>query len=436
MAISKEQQVKEAAARESERRTETIETVPQTEAELTAEVDSTPAPKPAPVQAEPEPQKQPPVIRKDSKRDDITSRFRAARQEELESGEDSDATQIRKFARDGMPPELLEIEEPIAPAPAAETAAVEPEQPVVAETPPAKRKVVIRGKEMELTEEELIAAAQKSLAADDYLDEAKKKLNEINELHRTAKTQVERSAPEPAKHSGQAQNGTQAEGEVPPAEGAEHSSDPFEQLGEKIQFGDPKEVGQLIAKAIDTAADQKAKENLQSERIRNERVRTQKILKEFQDQHPDLAKDRYASAVLRENLIEMQKKDLESLGIDNTLIPNDAEGIANWHEFYRTGGYNVRDVPLLLKTARDDFLKWKGVASETPKPAADPQSTAPKVDLSTQRTERRAAIQPQPTRTVAPKPDAVTQPVPIRDRSDIVKEMMAKRGAPRGRVVA
>src|SRR5258708_7429612 len=199
MAISKEQQQAEAAAREAERRTGEIEAAPEPEAEITSPPET---PK-AEVKSEPpvkEPEPRPMRLLKDTKRDEIVARFRTQRNEEIESeGADDDAKQIRNFTRQGLPPEMVEPEE--APPPVEEPPVEEPvtettEEPVLKteETKlppptPVKRKVVIRGKEMELTDEELVAAAQKSLAADDYLDEAKRKLREVDDLYRQSKTQ-------------------------------------------------------------------------------------------------------------------------------------------------------------------------------------------------------------------------------------------------------
>jgi len=86
---------------------------------------------------------------------------------------------------------------------------------------------------------------------------------------------------------------------------------------------------------------------------------------------------------------------------------------------------------VLLKTARDDFMNWKGVKEQP----ADPARAAPRVEVTVDRQQRRTAIQQQPSRTVAPKPDAITQAAPPRDRSAIVQDMINARGRPRMKVI-
>lgn len=428
MPISKEAQDAESLARASERGVAANEIPPQTEAELTAPIADTPA-APQPIAAEAKVEKELPPTRGpwDAKRNEIIARYREQRATEAE---DDNSEEIRRFAQDGLPPDLAALE---LPQPVEQPA--EPEPVIEAQAPvtPAKRKLKVRGQELELTDEEIIAAAQKSLAADDYLDEAKKRLSDVAELQRQIEQQGGRPTPATSAQPGQQPSLAQpAEPATPEEDDAQHQ-DIYTQLGEKLQFGDPAEAGKYISQLIDAAADKKSKEAskdaLLQERIRNERVRTQRILKDFQDTHPDLASDRYASAVMREHLIDMQKQDLKTLGIADAQLPRDPDTVAQWHEYYRTEGHNVRDVPSMLKTARDDFLKWKGVPEVKPANPAVP--VTPTVNITPQRTERRAAIQPQPTRTVAPKPDSVVTAPASRERSDIVQEMMLARARPR-----
>jgi hypothetical protein len=360
---------------------------------------------------------------KDRLRDEIVASFRQNRQREVE--ENDDTAELTKFTRSGMPPELEALEEPEAPVEELET------QPGDIESndqvPAPKRKLVVRGKEIEVTEEEFLALAQKAAAADDYLDETKRKLKEADELLRSVKSQAGRDSQNP-EHNGGQTNAQDGEGQ-PPAEG-EHHVDPFAKLVETIQFGDPGEAAKSFEQILTIKAQQMTTKQLEEERMRNEAIRSQKILKDFEAQHSDLANDPYAVAAMRTRLVELQTSDLRSLGLDEAQIPKNPDEIAQWHMWYRQKGHGVRDVDVLLKTARDDFMKWKGVVE---KPAV--KNGAPRVEVQVDRQQRRAAIQQQPSRSVAPKPDSVTQPAPKTDRSSVVQNMIAARSRPRGRVV-
>jgi hypothetical protein len=109
--------------------------------------------------------------------------------------------------------------------------------------------------------------------------------------------------------------------------------------------------------------------------------------------------------------------------------------IANWHLWYRTNGYKVRNIPDLLTTAHDEFLAWKGV--EKPKPKDEPavRQAEPRVEVNVDRTQRRAVIPQQPSRTTAPRQPTQTQAAQPRDRSDVVAKMIADRAKPRGKVM-
>lgn len=371
-----------------------------------------------------------PTVRKDP-RDEIAKSFREHRNQQV----DDDADEINRFTRSGMPPELLALEDAVLEPTEEEPVENLEDDPLVEPTeeePPQKRKLIIRGKELEVTEEELIALAQKAAAADDYLDEAKRKLKEVDELMKPLK-----AGREGQTQTQTGQNNTQQTGQVDQTQTEDaHSVDPFRKLVEAIQFGDLEDAAKQFQTVVSTRTSQEdtrkiAAEQLEQERMRNEAIRSQKILKDFEGQHPDLAKDENALAVMRARLIQLQRDDLKGLGLDEAQIPQAGDEIANWHMWYRQKGHSVRDVDVLLKTARDDFMSWKGVKEQP----ADPAKAAPRVEVTVDRQQRRAAIQQQPSRTVAPKPDAITQPTPQRDRSSIVQDMINERGRPRQKVI-
>src|SRR5258708_5332248 len=173
-----------------------------------------------------------------------------------------------------------------------------------------------------------------------------------------------------------------------------------------------------------------------SHRLKSEQIQTQRILTDFQSRNADLDNDVFASAAIRERLIQMQQEDLKALLGDETKLPGNSDELMNWHMHYRSEGSNVRDVPTLLKTAKEEFLRWRGgnghVTPSTSSPEEPaPRPVAPKIVISSERGLRREFAQQSPSRTaVAPKPDSA-RAAPERDRSQIVQEMAAKRQAPK-----
>lgn len=398
-----------------------------------------------------QPQVQRPTLRKDNARDAIAARFRQQRVEDTTANDD--VNELRNFAHNGIPPEMVAQEvhsidadkiaaqddEGIDPDRPAERQ--QAQEPVVAETPVVvRRKVVVRGQEHELTDEELVAAAQKGLAGDSYMDEARRTLDEVKSLRRDLTTAPGSQQPQ---HTPAAQNNGQTTEPLPTPAADEHPDQELVQVIEQVQFGDPaqaaKALNDVINRRVVAAAghtsQQATQVAMQNERIRDEAERSQRFLQDFERDNPDLAQDEFASAAMEKHLYRLQREDILKLvrayGKDESQVPTDPKTIANWHLFYRTKGHDVRDVPALLKQARDNFVTWRGTKS-APQPAPSPNPAASTQNrVVVNRTAQRQAIPQQPTRTVTPRPDSQANPPQQRDRSAIVRDMIKTRSAPR-----
>jgi hypothetical protein len=390
------------------------------------------APQPA---AEPAPRETPPAVSAfDRKRDAISARFRTERTADA----DADRDDVSDFARSGLPPEIAAP----PPAPQAPQDDLQPPAddvdpaPEPAPAAPPRIKVKVHGKEQELPLEEIVAHAQKSLAAENILDEAKSKLKEFDGILEQARNKVAR--PDlPANTTPD----TRTQGSDQPAATTEppNQEDPYGKLIETIQFGDPSEARELLRNTIDTATTHTVQQELLQQRLRDEGARAAKTLKDFQDSHPDLAKDPMARAAIESKMFELQLADITALGLDPARIrpdglPPTPGDIANAHRFYRANGFNVLTPQALLEQARDNFLEWKGVKTQTPDDPATPPRAAPRIDVTVDRTQRRAAIPQQPARTAAPRPDPQATPQP-RDRSSIVNAEKARRAKLRGQAI-
>jgi hypothetical protein len=365
----------------------------------------------APPAAQQEPaQREPPAPKSqfDGKRDAIAARFRTARVEDADVNGDDE---ISELARAGMPPDfqqapiLLDDQpQPGEPQPAEGAAATGAQQQVAPAEPATTIKLTVHGKEIELPIEEVRAKAQIALASENILDEAKTKAREIDAILRDAREKAQRQGQD-GQHQA-APNTTQStEQPHPPAAAPLDQGNDIEKLIEAIQFGDPNEAKTLLQKTIAEAKTSpeaiaaEVEKGLYNARLRDEGARAGKMLSDFREKHADLAKDPMANAAIEAKLFELQRDDLQKLGLDTNRIrpdglPATPADIAMAHRHYRAIGMNVRSVGTMLENARDDFLKWKGVPNENPAPQPVPAARDRSVIVAEEKA-RRARLRGQ-----------------------------------------
>lgn len=296
---------------------------------------------------------------------------------------------------------------------------LEPETPAAPE--PKTYTLKIRGRDVTLTEEEVLARASKVEAADTYLAESRQLLEEA------ASIKAERAGRDPQHPEGQ--SSTQQDGldtDRPDGQTQRPASE-TKAIIEKIQFGDPEEAARELDQLIDKRADQRADQGHIERLFNNDLAKSQKALKAFTEANPTLEGDKIAAQVIEANMYDLYREELLSLGLDAGKLPKTNNELANWHRMQRIHGFAVSDTTALLNKARDRMAAWRGTPS-TPKPAASTAKPAPRVIVNVDRTERRAAIPNQPTRASVPQRD-VAAPQP-QTGSDVVKEMRRARGQP------
>ena len=410
------------------------------------EASHQPAPRAAEPAAETEPSRPAPKYGSlgDEKRAAIIARFRTERTETAEAERDD----VSDFTRSGgMPEEFREA----ADAPAEEVAAAaepEPAAPAPAETAPAPEpqlvEVTVRGEKKMVPLSEALSKAQIAYAADNYLDEARNRLESAKSLENEIR--ATRSAPSGVTHP-TAPNEPQTTEQPPVDDPSRHPESPVKKLVEAIQFGDPAEAETLLVNTIREVSQATANQELESNRIREDAAAAKRALDKFKDDHKEIAEDPMARAAIEQNVLTQQVTDLSNLGVDLGKIRKDGRpatpaDVSNYHQILRSQGHNVRSPGQLLEAAHSKFLEWKGIAPKPPQPAADdpppapqpPQqqrTTAPRVEISVERQARRQAAPQQPARPPAP----VRQPEPPRDRSDVVKAMQERRAAQRGQTL-
>ena len=285
---------------------------------------------------------------------------------------------------------------------------------------PQKRKLIIRGQEVHLTDDEILARAAMVTAADSYLEEARSILNE-------AKTVKAERAGQRPQHP-EDRSGTQ-DGELdPPTDdnGARHPESRTREVVEKIQFGDPEEAAAELDRLIDERADKKTDERQLKRLLDNDLSKSQKALKDFVAANPELNGDKMAARAIEQTLYDIYEEDIVKLGVvDADKIPTDPKAKAEWHRFYRVHGHPVRTAAEALEEAKTRVMRWRG----NPAPAQQQQQRkAPdRVDVNVNRTERRAAIPNNPSRSVSPRPDSASAPKAT-SRSDVIANMRKARG--------
>ncbi len=281
--------------------------------------------------------------------------------------------------------------------------------------PVARKKLKVRGVDRELTDEEILEAARKTLAGDSYMEEARALLEEAKRIR--GGTAADRS-PTGDEH------GTN-ELDPPELDGSPSQEPTTRDVVEKLQFGDPDEAAALLDRLVDSRSEKTASKGQLQRAFNQDLARSQKALKSFQDANPDLANDEIAAMAIEAGMYKLYSEDMKALGIDESQIPKDRSAVANWHRFYRINGYEVRPTSELLNAARDNFLKWRNKGQPSPS-KEQPRRGAPNVQINVQRDARRAAIPVQPSRSTAIRRDPVA-PAPS-DRSSVVMNMRRARG--------
>jgi len=233
------------------------------------------------------------------------------------------------------------------------------------------------------------------------------------------------------------QGGRDPQRSVPAGAEPDPSQDPIDQLVHDLQFGDRDAARERLRQTIDSRAEQAAQRVLSQNTFGSERNSRIRALAEFQAANADLATDPYAPAVITNEVNRQYAADLAAIGIAPDQMPKTAADVADWHMQARISGKPVRNIRDIFEASKAKFLEWRGGATPAPADPAtgdrQPQSqpparpTAPRVELSPDRIERRAAVPTQPQRASVPP----RQPAPVQpggDRSAAIMNMRKSRG--------
>lgn len=309
------------------------------------------------------------------------------------------------------------------------------EPPVVAEEPAATRhKLKVNGRELELSHEEVIAHAQKSLAAGDILEHAKAVRAEnqrvLDELQRARATTSPATSP-----SSEAQPGDE---KVTKPDAAE-----LDQIIERIQVGDRAEAvqalekyGDLIEQRIQSKIgdlDERIAETTRSLNERDERRRqTMATLddfgnefKEFKDS-PSLqtALAHETASIMKTHMMAELGVTADTLGsLQQQMGGDELKAISYAYATLQKKGFAVRPHGELLRQAGTTLRERFGV-----KPQAKPDPQQQPHDM-TGRQERKVNMAPQPRRATAmPTADKVERSREEARLQAVRNMRMARRG--------
>jgi hypothetical protein len=310
-------------------------------------------------------------------------------------------------------------------------------QPGPAPAEPRLIKVKVHGVETWMNEGDVIAEAQKSLAAGNLLESAKEVLNGARGQMSDASDQMSESG-DPTSDGARSREG-----------GGHPSSDPYVALAQTLQLENAESAGTRLKQTIENetvkARQEAAREAARQVRIENELAVSHRALAGFEKAHPDLAADEFARDAITTQVQREINADLQKALADGILkeLPRSQDERNGLHTQLRAFGAPVRSIGDIFDAAGSKYATWRGgppssalrATEGRPAPASQPQpqptaSTAPRVELTTARQERRAQIPTQPTNGTAPPRAAAPAPelTTAQRRSAAVMAMRRARG--------
>jgi hypothetical protein len=338
------------------------------------------------------------------------------------------------YAGQGAPPAP---EAPSAPTEAAATeqAGAETTAPAPAPEQPALTKLKVHGVEMYLPQDQVVAEAQKSLAAGNLLESAKEVLSGARSQMSDAGDQMS---------------------DQQPTSGIRHlssESDPYLALAQTLQLESADAAGTKLKQTIESetakARQEAAREAARHVRVENELAVSQRALAAFEETHPDLAADEFARDSITTQVQREINADLAAAVSQGILkeLPKSQDERNGLHTQLRAFGAPVRSIGDIFAAAGTKYAAWRGAAPPAAKSEIGSQKSegasstsdfrlptspaaAPRVELTTARQERRAQIPTQPTsgtappRAAAPAPELTT----AQRRNAAVMAMRKARG--------
>lgn len=338
----------------------------------------------------------------------------------------------------------IEGQEPEADGEQAGGAEQEPPEPTeqpAAAPEPRKFRIKVRGQDRVLTEDELIARAQKVESADDYLAESRRILDEAKARRRSGQNVA------PSEDDIDNIDGGEAETRGGNTVGDPDGIDELAGVIEEIQLGDPREAATKIAKVIDDRVRNGARTVSFEDQVGADFSRSMSEYEVFVKANPELVKDEATIGAVRSLLFEEYRKDLRNLGLSDDEIPKNPEHLAGVHRVHRVRTGRLRDTTALLNATKESFQSWRegkpAASPARPSGTQQPASRTPspnvgsdgRVRVTVDRTANRQAMPPQTPRGSS-APQAPAQPSQPMTRSQAIQQMREQRRTGKGSLTA
>jgi hypothetical protein len=284
--------------------------------------------------------------------------------------------------------------------------------------PTGKVRLRVRGQQIDVDPEELLALAQKGSAGDSYLAESRRILDEAKqqarEMVEAAKVQAEL-------------DGLRSRQGVSPQD--------LDEVYNTIAYSDPDEGKEALARVVN----EKAAELTQQQAEAREIERSKQAMTAWVQQNEDLARDDIAMGAMQHRLFNYFREDWQRVGFDVRQLQSDDQ-VVSMHMKMRAGNHGVRPMSEIFDRAKDDFLAWRGGARPAPRANGSapqrPRQAEPRLEINVDRSARRAQI-PTQARSSAPLRVPLTEPMEVNQaerRQNVAQNMIAARRKGRGAV--
>lgn len=278
-----------------------------------------------------------------------------------------------------------------APAPQAEA---QPETPKPEGEDDPMVELVVRGKKVTMPQSEVLAIAQKNLAADDYLEQAKNVFAQASESARSRQS---------AEH-----HGDDDDEQMPGADGQEqHQLTPERrrELIETIQTGSPEEADEAYAELQEANRSASPEEiaAMVSDAIQRQEARSEstRALEQLRQEYPEIAEDEDLSLMTLRHTVAGMAKALEDAGVPAEYVDQVRGNPSALRDYYA----QVRAHPNFRSTlrgpgdlARDaaKAVHEKYVAPLKARENPEEPGRAGRIEVSSERKERKAGLDRQP----------------------------------------
>lgn len=349
---------------------------------------------------------------------------RAAMYEKFKAQRDADEAEngIRALSDDVERSRVGDTVETFADREAKRNAPPEPvrqAEPVVqADAPAPSRKTFrVQGRDIELDETQITVAVQKALAAEDVLEDAKRKRAALDQ--QLAEAQAFMAA-------NQRQQAASAQTSQSMPEDTKPGDADLEAIIDTIQVGDPKEAAAALSRALARNAaqveqaliqrignidDRIAATTRQMDADRTAQSEAETALRSFQSENADLLANQTRLKTFQDATTGHMEQALYGIGVEPRAIDaiaaqrnmTRAQAVGWAYTKSRQMGYQLPSYSDVLKDAGQTVRRDFGLSSPqaAPKPQAETQQS-----FTAERDQRKAAITPQPKRAnVAPGSD-------------------------------